>query len=385
MNAKERIILTYINKYNRIGLYELKEELNCSVSAVAEMIFELEEKGFISSSEDDYFLTNQGLMNVLNSLDLYEEKKEFDGQRRYNGVFNENGFPLIKNEGELQNILMLSHVNKLAYHEFFLHGKRKIRTIAAPSLKLKERQRWILRNILERIEIDSNVHGFVQGKSIVTNAKQHINKEEILCVDILEFFGSIKSEKVFEVFLKCGYDENISRLLTELCTYNDCLPQGAPTSPALSNIIFKNCDIRLKELAQANDLTYSRYADDITVSSNNNNIFQHYNAIKNILSDEGYRLNKDKTHIMVGKQRKIVTGLLVSDKVKVLGKYKRSFRQEIYYCKKFGIASHLRAIGKGDITGFKEYMYGKAYFICMVEKEYGQTLLRELDEIFLLE
>lgn len=190
---------------------------------------------------------------------------------------------------------------------------------------MKERQRWILKNILSCVEIKDCVHGFVKGKSIVTNAKCHVAKKEILCLDISDFFPSTKLSKVIDVFKKLGYIDAVAEYLATLCTYNGELPQGAPTSPALSNIIFTTIDEQLMLFAKENDLTYTRYADDLTFSTNSNNIEEFIDEIECIINEFGYTLNKNKTHIMKDNYRKMVTGLVVNETVKVPKKFKKFF------------------------------------------------------------
>lgn len=106
--------------------------------------------------------------------------------------------------------------------------------------------------------------------------------------------------------------------------------------------------------------------------------------MKKIIQKYGFEINEQKTHIMKDNYRKMVTGLVVTDTVKVPQKFKRKFRQEIYYCEKFGVEQHLKNIGRKSAVNFKEYMYGKAYFIKMVEEDVGNKFLKELDQIFSL-
>ena len=137
----------------------------------------------------------------------------------------------------------------------------------------------------------------------------------------------------------------------------------------------------MQKYAEYNNLNYSRYADDLTLSGNCD-ITQHLNRMIQEVEKCGYRVNNNKTHIMKDNYRKIVTGLVVNETVKVPKNYKRLFRQEIYYCKKLGIEQHLKNTGRESAVNFREYMYGKAYFIKMVEPENGTRLLKELDDIF---
>ena len=136
------------------------------------------------------------------------------------------------------------------------------------------------------------------------------------------------------------------------------------------------------EYAKEKKLTYTRYADDLTFSTNEYNIEEFIGEIEYIINEFGYALNRDKTHIMKDNYRKMVTGLIVNETVKVPKQFKKTFKQEIYYCQKYGVSQHLQAIGRMSSINFKEYMYGKAYFIKMVERELGEYYLGQLDKIF---
>lgn len=299
-----------------------------------------------------------------------------------NGVtFSQNGYPKINSVKALNKILNLAHVSLDHYHKFSIYTKGKERTIYSPGWNLKKRQKWILRYILNNYQLPDCVHGFTSHKSIVTNALCHIGKNEIGCMDIKDFFPTVNSSMIMDIFLSMDYPKNVASLLTDICTFEEKLPQGAPTSPMLANIALSTFDTAVLKYVNDNGLTYTRYADDITISGDHN-IENHLDIIKNILLEHGFSPNEKKTRVTKGNYRKIVTGLVVSDKVKVPKRYKKKFRQEIYYCQKFGILQHLKNTKQTSAVNFREYMYGKAYFIKMVEPEVGEELLVQLDEIF---
>ncbi len=385
MKANEIIILSYINKYNRISLQEIQQALNEPVVLLANSISELYEKGYIVKGEADRFeLTEKAKEESVDAWNAWllknKRKKTFDGNSEFKGELK-NNLPVIKNIGKLKRILQLENIDYNAYHVFSTYSKGKLRTITSPSIELKERQRWILRNILEKVELENCVHGFLKGKSIKTNAQCHINKEEIMCLDIKDFFPSISSKDVNNIFLSLGYEEEIVEWLTILCIHNNKLPQGSPTSPYLANIRFKQIDRKLMKLAKDNNITYTRYADDLTFSTNEE-IEPFFDRINEIVIKNGFEINEKKKHVMKGNYRKMVTGLVVKDDVKIPKYFKKKLRQEIHYCKKYGVTQHLENIGKTDAINFKEYLYGKAYYVKMVEKEYGESILRQLDQIF---
>lgn len=254
------------------------------------------------------------------------------------------------------------------------------RVLYIPSLSMKYMQRWILDNILYRITISSASTGFCREKSIVSNAEAHTDKDCIINFDIKDFFPSIDFDRVFRVFNYYGYTREVSFVLTKLCTYQGYLPQGSPASPYLSNIICLKMDKRLKMLADKYNARYTRYADDITFSGNYG-IEKCMDVIQYIIEDEGFTINPLKTRIAYKYQRQSVTGLIVNNRtIKVSRQYKRQVKQEIYYCLKFGVSSHLEQV-KCDKSFYKEHLYGKVYFIKMVEPALGAILLKKLGDI----
>lgn len=255
-----------------------------------------------------------------------------------------------------------------------------VRKLNIPSVELKYLQRWILDNILSRIHVSQFAMGFCNDKSIVDNAKMHIGNECILNMDIKDFFHSITFKMVFRIFAYYGYTKELSFVFAKLCTYEDVLPQGAPTSPYISNIVSLRIDKRLSLIAEKYQACYSRYADDITFSGNSG-IKKLIEITSNVLEEEGFSLNNKKTRMQFSHQRQEVTGLTINGgKVRVNKKYKRDLYQECYYCKKFGVESHLQKI-KCDKSFYKEHLYGKAYFVNMVEPDEGKKLFDLLDEI----
>lgn len=281
--------------------------------------------------------------------------------------------------------------NVLKYYimldENFYYKKYKIikksggeRTIVTPSFTLKYIQRWILDNILYCIPVSENSHGFTKKKSIFTNAEKHLSKDVVINIDIKDFFPTIKFKEVFRVFKKLGYTKHLSFIFAKLCTYQKTLPQGAPTSPYLSNIISSKIDKRIMSLVKKYYGDYTRYADDITISGKYG-IEKCIPLVKQIIKSEGFELNEKKFRISYSYQKQEVTGLIVnSNKVKINKKYKNSVKQEIFFCKKYGVEDHLIKI-ESKKSFYKEHLYGKVYFINMVEPELGKFLLKQLDEI----
>ncbi|PAE23881.1 retron St85 family RNA-directed DNA polymerase [Bacillus sp. 7894-2] len=255
------------------------------------------------------------------------------------------------------------------------------RTISAPSFNLKAIQRWVLDNILYKYQVSDNANGFVKGKSIKNNAESHIGKEIILNIDIKNFFPSITFQQVFYLFYNSGYTKEMSFTFAKLLTFKGRLPQGSPASPYLANILCKKLDSRLNGFAIKIGASYSRYADDITFSGDAD-IYRHISFIRNIIESENFKINEKKLRVQKSNSKQEVTGLIISNgEVKVKRNYKKKLEQHIYYCKKFGVFNHLKYTGASDKSYFKEYLYGMASYVSMIEPDTGKSYLNSLNEI----
>lgn len=267
------------------------------------------------------------------------------------------------------------------YHTFDLISDNKIRTILAPSKGLKARQRWILDNILNNIKVSKYVHGFELNRSIKTNAELHANHDFVVCMDIKDFFPSISEEKVLSLFKQIGYTTRASQELTKLCCFKGALPQGAPTSPKLANIYCKKMDTEIQRYAKENGITYSRYADDLTFSSNSE-MPRLISKITAIVNKYDFSINTEKTQSFTYGEPKFITGLVVQNgTVRVPKRYKRELKKEIYYCQKFGVLIHLQNSNAMHFVNYREHLYGKAYYVHMIEPDIGEKFLSELDKI----
>jgi len=149
----------------------------------------------------------------------------------------------------------------------YLDGTPKQRVIRPPKAKLKLIQSKIKDRILSKIDLPDNVHGGVKGRSNITNAKPHQGKKYVFTTDLKDFYPSIKAKKIHETFIKLGYNKQFAFYITKLTTWKGELPQGTPTSTHISNIIFIETDYRLLKLCEENGITYTRYIDDLTFSS----------------------------------------------------------------------------------------------------------------------
>jgi RNA-directed DNA polymerase len=189
------------------------------------------------------------------------------------------------------------------------------RTLHVPSPALKAVQRKILRLLLARLKCHPAAHGFERGRSIVTNARIHAGRAVVIKADIRDFFNTTSAARVEAYFQRIGWNAEAASLLTKLVTYRGGLPQGAPTSPRLSNLLNIQLDTRLTRYALRRRGVYSRYADDMTFSfcndypTRNRGVVQ---AIRKRLKALGYEMHRNKTRILRPHQQKRVTGLVVN-------------------------------------------------------------------------
>jgi retron-type reverse transcriptase len=227
------------------------------------------------------------------------------------------------------------------YHSFIITQKnKKERLIKSPALRLKDIQQRINSYLQSCFLPHHNSHGFLPSKSIVTNARPHINKSHILNMDLKDFFPSVEFRRV-KIVLELSpfnFTDELAFLVANLCCDEGVLPQGAPTSPILSNIVCQRLDRKLNKLAKQNRIKCTRYADDITFSSNRN-IFTPFfiQKVVSIIETENFRVNDSKTRILNKGQRQEVTGIIVNQKLNIKREYIKEVRQILHNCKSKGI------------------------------------------------
>lgn len=266
----------------------------------------------------------------------------------YAKALNARGLPIIYNPEHLGTILgyryqalVSASENPKPHYITYDIPKRNggKRTISEPKESLKFIQRWILDNILHVCPVHFSAMAFRVGFSIKNNAIPHVDQPMVLSLDMIDFFSSIRSEYVSSIFKEMGYEATVAKVLTGLTTLHSCLPQGAPTSPALSNLAFTDIDASLYEYAVKLGIHYTRYADDMTFSGK----FDPGSVIcmcRQILRKHNQQLNEGKTRLMLPHQRQEVTGVVVNKHIQAPRTVRRQLRQESYYVKKYGFASH---------------------------------------------
>lgn len=252
----------------------------------------------------------------------------------------------------------------------------KYRTIYEPNLMLKQIQKQILINILNNKSISKYAKAYHKGISLKDNAIPHINKKIILKLDIKNFFENISFLDVYNSCFSIEYfPKSVGFILTYLCTYDNHLTQGSPTSAYISNLIMKEFDEEIGNWCNINDISYTRYSDDMTFSGNFNPS-ELIIKIRKMLYKLGLELNNDKIHIVNKSQSQNVTGIIVNEKLQVNAKYRNKIRQEIYYIKKFGLKSHLNKcnINVNELK-YLDKLYGRILYVLQINK-FDQEFLK---------
>lgn len=321
------------------------------------------------------------------------------------------GLPVLSQPADVAQALGLSipRLRWLAFHSTaatrvhyvsFTIPKRSggHRQLSAPHRTLAGAQSWILDNILARLPTDDAAHGFVPSRSILTNAQPHVGRSVVVNLDLEGFFPSVGFPRVRRVFERVGYSPAVATVLALICT--ECprrtvtydgttyhvatgprgLPQGACTSPALSNQVARRLDRRLNGLAVRLGITYTRYADDLTFSGQDDlrsRTGYLIARVRHIAESEGFRLNADKTRVLRRNTAQVVTGLVVNDRVGVPRDEVRRLRAILHRAATEGLAAQNRD-GRED---FVAWLRGKIGFVMMVRPEQGRKLAAELDEL----
>ena len=275
------------------------------------------------------------------------------------------------------------------------------RVIHAPKAQLKWVQRQILEKILSPLPAHDAAHGFVPGRSTVTNAAPHTGAAIVVKFDLAEFFPTVNYSRVLGLFASLGYpvgnarfgtsdgSSQVAPVLARLCCHTPDpkswgtarLPQGAPTSPAISNLVCRRLDARLAGLAEKTGGRYTRYADDLTLSykadtARGLNIGRLRWWVDQVCQQEGFRVHQGKFRVIRAGRRQTVTGLVVNDTVHVPREARRRFRAILTNCGRHGVASQANGNPR-----FAEYLRGFASYVHMVDPVEGGRLLARVTDL----
>ena len=318
-------------------------------------------------------------------------------------VFNttEDLATLLKvNISQLRFLAFNRKVSKVSHYQRFYLPKKSggKRLISAPMPFLKQVQYNVLHEILYKLDIQDTAYGFVPERSIVDNAEQHLNKAVVVNMDLKNFFPTISYRRVKGLFESLGYAEKYATILALLCTEAETskvkmdgqtyfvasgerhLPQGAPTSPVITNLICRTLDKRLLGAAKKHNFTFTRYADDLTFSANEEaktDLGKILWIAHKIVEEEGFIMHPDKLRIMHHGRQQEVTGIVVNEKLNVSRKHLKNFRALLYQIERDGFK------GKtwNNTKNMRECIRGYSNFVYMVNPEKGRELKARVRKI----
>lgn len=274
------------------------------------------------------------------------------------------------------------------------------RLLEAPKPRLKEVQRRLLAGILDAIPVHPAAHGFRRGRSVRTFAAPHVGQDVVVHVDLAAFFPTVTAGRAFGLFRRAGYPEPVAHVLTGLTTNavprhvvahalrvspaarpllhrlsSPHLPQGAPTSPAIANLVAFGLDRRLDALARSVDATYTRYADDLVLSGGG--AAELVGVVGDIAVDEGFRLHPTKTTIRRRHQRQVVTGIVVNGRVNV----DRRQYDELKALLHNAAATDGEAQNREGRPDFRSHVLGRISWVASLHPERGERLREAFDRV----
>jgi len=287
------------------------------------------------------------------------------------------------------------------HYHYSLVNKRRggVRIIESPKTLLKRSQKQIHSRLLTKASVHRAAHGFRHTRSCFTNAENHTNKQYLFTFDLANYFHSIGWYRIYKVFRGLGYTHEIAKYLSGLCTHrftghksllmelDDCqrkmirkrhLAQGAPTSPALSNLVMYKLDKRLDGLAESLELTYSRYADDLAFSGNKHRDWRFLEPlVGSICLEEGFELNYRKSRIVGSHQRQKITGIIVNQGVNIDRRYYDRLKAILTNCIRYGVGE--QNIDRHD--DLQSHLFGSIMFVNSLNKNRGQKLIHLYQQI----
>ncbi|WP_347242302.1 reverse transcriptase domain-containing protein [Nostoc sp. FACHB-892] len=314
-------------------------------------------------------------------------------------------FYSLKQPMDIADLLEVSYP-RLVYHIYLVETDKRYKTFEIPKKSGGVRQistpitalkiiQTKLNQVLQTVyEIKPSVHGFVIGKNIVTNAQAHTKKRYVLNLDLTDFFPSINFGRVRGMFMATPYGlhPDVATVLAQICCHNNQLPQGAPTSPIVTNMICAKMDSQLQRLAKEYKATYTRYADDITFSTTLPKFPEELaykvaegdvdkiligNKLLSIINENGFEVNEQKIRLQSRGNHQAVTGLTTNQFPNVDRNYVRHIRAMLHAWSKFGLeAAEEEYLTKyetksrfsaKDKPTFQQVLRGKIEFISMVK------------------
>ncbi len=341
------------------------------------------------------------------------------------GAFADCGLPVLTTVGELADWFGLSvpelawfadcrgwersrSTARLRHYQYLWLRKRSggVRLIEIPKTRLRLLQRRLYDELLALLPLHPAAHGFRRGKSILTALAPHTGRRVVLHMDINEFFPSIETPRVNALFRTVGFPEDVSRLLTGLCSnrtpdesldaelldtspthrvmrrrYQDShLPQGAPTSPVLANLMARQLDARLSGLASACGAHYTWYVDDLIFSGDTDfsRVSRRFRVqVCAILLEQGFRIQSRKTRVMYSGQRQQIAGLVLNERLNTTRHAYDELKAVLYNCQRFGPESQ----NIGGHAAFRSHLAGRVAWHKVINPNRGQKLQADFDQI----
>lgn len=327
-----------------------------------------------------------------NAIDIAIEYAEQLHNRKLPIIYDQQHFFQLVGYDEAY-VMAIVNQPKSFYKEYSIPKRNgKYRIIHEPLPSLKEIQNWILKYILTPIAntfVSPVAKAYMPKTSVRDNARFHKRQKYVLCLDLKNFFGSITFRQVHSIFRNMGYSKSLSVLLSNICVLDNSLPQGAPTSPMLSNMVFKYYDDKIFDYCKSRNIRYTRYADDLTFSGDFN-CKEVISFIRKVLSKTSFAINDNKTRFVSRGNRQEVTGVVVNEKLQTAAIYRKKIRQEVYYIIKFGLDRHLGTIGwERSMSEYLHHLLGKINFTLSINQndsemrkyyEYIHSVLKEYKE-----
>jgi hypothetical protein len=337
--------------------------------------------------------------------------RHLDDRRSHVEALLERGLPVLSTPADVARALGIPvpELRRLCFHSeaverphyvFFEVPKRSggKRLLAAPMPRLAAAQAWVLHEVLEKLPTEEPAHGFVKGRSTLTCARPHVGRDLMVNLDLSDFFPTIAFGRVRGVFRELGYSPAVATIFALLCTESPrapveldgkrfyaavgprALPQGACTSPALSNQVARKLDRRLAGMAKKHGYTYTRYADDLTFSSDRRSqgeIGMLLARVRHVVEEEGFAVNPKKGRVQRASRRQTVTGVVVNERPGVPREEVRRLRAILHHAETTGLEAQNRA----RIPHFEAHLRGRLAYLHMIDPGRAAPMIARFEAI----
>ena len=342
----------------------------------------------------DYFIERA---KELNRPEEFVEELE-----KYIGKLKEMDLPIIlspqhwalKMGMEYDELAKILESRESHYDQYKIRKKNGgFRPIQSPKPNLFKIQFWLKRFILDKISFPEYLTSYQKRTSVIDNARFHVGKELVIKFDLSHFFEDITQNRVLGLFRRLGYNTAVAVDMAKACCvpispqdltrYNvlefACLPQGSPSSPALSNLAGFKLDMRLAAYAESKNFAYSRYADDLTFSGDLRDKIKK-SVVEAIVNEEGFALNPDKTHYIQRSNKQVVTGIVVNEGLSLSKKYRKSIHTHLYYAVKYGPYNQLSK-NKIHYSNYREWLLGHILYIRQLHPNEAEVMKKKFELI----